>query len=249
MGTTRTRVLRKLAHTSAAVALGGCAALGVAAPALADQGANIFVGGNQCGLTPPTSCQPSQANWTQPPEANQTQVSFTPNPNPCPDLSAKVDEGGNPIPLNTQIPMAPGPHTFNITATCSQPLASWGGQVHIDYIKVTGQPAGAPPAPAPVAPKDAIVVDVEQSPTSVSVNVRNTSDLAGKCTYDANPTNGLLMPPVHRNFDVNANDSTKLDFLAPPPGITYHLVVACHGKFNGKDDEFGHFEQNVTGGL
>jgi hypothetical protein len=247
MGTTQTHVWKNLTHTSAAVAVAGCAAFGLSAPAAAD-GAGTgpkFVGGNQCGLTPPTSCQPSQVNWTQPPEANQTQVSFTPNPNPCADLSAKIDEGGNPIPLNTQIPMPPGPHTFNITATCSQPLDSWGGQVNIAYIKVTGQPAGqaAPP------PKDAIVVDVEQSPTSVSVNVKNTSTLAGKCTYDAQPTNGLLMPPVHRDFNLNANDSTKLDFLAPPLGVTYHLVVACHGRFNGQDDEFGHFEQDVTGGL
>jgi hypothetical protein len=105
----------------------------------------------------------------------------------------------------------------------------------------------APAAAAP--PKDAIVVDVEQSPTSVSVNVKNTSALAGKCTYDATPTNGLLMPPVHRDFNLNANDSTKLDFLAPPLGVTYHLVVRCHGNFNGQDDEFGHFEQDVTGGL
>lgn len=248
MGTKQTHVWKNLTRTGAVAAVTTCAAFGLSAPAAADGGStDIFVGGNQCGLTPPTSCQPSQANWTQPPQANQTQVSFTPNPNPCADLSAKVDEGGNPIPLNTQIPMAPGSHTFNITATCSQPLASWGGKVHIDFIKVTGQPAGQ--AAPPQAPKDAIVVDVEQSPTSVTVNVKNTSNLAGKCTYDANPTNGLLMPPVHRDFNLNANDSTKLDFLAPPLGVTYHLVVRCHGNFNGQDDEFGHFEQDVTGGL
>jgi hypothetical protein len=122
-----------------------------------------------------------------------------------------------------------------------------GRQGHIDYIKLTGTPAGQETAPTP--PKDAIVVDVEQSPTSVSVNVRNTSALAGKCTYDARPTNGLLMPPVHRDVNLNANDSTKLDFLAPPLGVNYHLVVSCHGTFNGQDDEFGHFEQDVTGGL
>jgi hypothetical protein len=183
-----------------------------------------------------------------PANANQTQVSFTPNPNPCADLSVKVDEGGNPIPLNTQFPISPGPHTFNITPTCSQPLATWGGQVHMDYIKVTGTPAGQAAPPAPTPPKDAIVVDVEQSPTSVTVNVRNTSNLDGKCTYDAK-TNGLLMPNVHRDFNLNPNDSTKLDFLAPPPGVTYRVIVACHGKFNGQDDEFGHFEQDVTGGL
>jgi hypothetical protein len=245
MGTPQTHVWTNLTRTGAVAAVTTCAAFGLSAPAAADGGTpQIFTGGNQCGLTPPTSCQPTQVNWTQPPGNTEALVTFTPNPNPCADLSAKVDEGGNPIPLNTQVPMAPGPHTFNITATCSQPLNSWGGAVTIAFI------TGAPPAPAVTPPpKDAIVVDVEQSPTSVTVNVRNTSDLAGKCTYDANPTNGLLMPPVHRDFNLNANDSTRLDFLAPPLGVTYHIVVRCHGRFNGQDDEFGHFEQDVTGGL
>jgi hypothetical protein len=108
-----------------------------------------------------------------------------------------------------------------------------------------GWPGRTPTAPPP---KDAIVVDVEQSPTSVTVNVRNTSELDGRCTYDAK-TNGLFMPNVHRDFNLNPNDSTKLDFLAPPPWVTYRVVVACHGKFNGQDDEFGHFEQDVKGGL
>lgn len=44
---------------------------------------------------------------------------------------------------------------------------------------------------------------------------------------------------------MSARFSTKLDFLAPPLGVTYRVVVACHDTFNGQDDEFGHFEQDV----
>jgi hypothetical protein len=132
-----------------------------------------------------------------------------------------------------------------VTPTCSQPLTSWGGVIHISFVRQTGKPVDSNATPAP---KNAIVVDVEQSPTNVSVNVKNTSTLAGKCTYDAT-TKSPLLPNVHRDFNVNPNDATKLDFLAPPLGAACHLVVSCHGTFNGQDDEFGHFEQDVTGGL
>jgi hypothetical protein len=99
-----------------------------------------------------------------------------------------------------------------------------------------------------IPPKDAIAVDVHQSPISVSINVKNTSKLDGNCTYNAHPTNNPLLPPVHRDFNLSPDQATTLDFPAPPPLATYHLVIACHGTFNGTDDEFGHFEQDVTGG-
>jgi hypothetical protein len=113
---------------------------------------------------------------------------------------------------------------------------------------VSSAPLSCAPA-AQTAPTNAVVVDVEQSPVGVSVNVKNTSNLAGKCTYDATPVDNPLLPAVHRNFNLNADDATKLDFLAPPPLSTYHLVISCHARVNGADDEFGHFEQDVRGGL
>lgn len=247
MSGSQTHASWNLAHTTAVVAVTGCTAFGMAAPAAADNTAtDILVGGNQCGLAPPTSCQPSRANFTLPPLANATEVDWTANPNSCADLSVKVDEGGKAIGLHTVVPESAGPHSLTVTPTCSQPLSSWGGTLHVAYIRTTGTPVD-PNGPQP--PKNAIVVNVEQSPTSVSVNVKNTSALAGNCTYDAHPTNAIFLPDVHRDFHVNPNDSTRLDFLAPPPGKTYHLVITCHGTFNGQDDPFGHFEQDVTGGL
>jgi hypothetical protein len=87
-----------------------CAAIDFPATAAAADGAStdVFVGGNQCGLTPPTSCQPSQANFTQPPQANATKASFTPNPNPCPGLTAKLDVDGKPIGPGQVLPLTPG---------------------------------------------------------------------------------------------------------------------------------------------
>ena len=154
-----------------------------------------MVGGAQCGLAPPTSCQPSQANFTLPDNANGVQVSFKPNDNPCAGLSATIDESGNPIPLGTFVQMAPGAHTLNVTPTCSQALTSWGGDVRVDFIHRTG--ASAPNAQA--VPTNAIMVNIQQSPTKVTVSVQNTSSSPGDCTYDAKPTNNPVLPPVHRD--------------------------------------------------
>jgi hypothetical protein len=81
----------------------------------------------------------------------------------------------------------------------------------------------------------------------VNVNVTNTADLAGNCTYVANPTNNPLLPTVNKNFNIGANGSQTLTFLAPPPLSTYHVVVSCHSTFNGQNVEFGHVEQDVSG--
>jgi hypothetical protein len=118
---------------------------------------------------------------------------------------------------------------------------------------VSPLPAAPPPPPVEVpkqvevAPKDAIRVDIERSAFNVKVTVTNTADLAGKCTYAANPVGNPLLPAVNRNFDIGAKGSQQLSFLAPPPLSTYHVVVSCIGTFNGQNVEFGHVEQDVSG--
>jgi hypothetical protein len=103
------------------------------------------------------------------------------------------------------------------------------------------------PAPPAVAPHDAVQVDIQRAGVNVEVNVTNGADLAGKCTYVANPVGISLLPGVNRNFSIGAKGSQQLTLLAPPPLSTYHVVVSCHGNFNGQDIEFGHVEQDVSG--
>lgn len=102
--------------------------------------------------------------------------------------------------------------------------------------------------PAPVA-TDAIVVNTHQALTNVSFDVRNTSATPGNCTYDAHPTNNPLLPPVHRDFHLDAapakGSSTQLDFLAPPLGAVYHVAISCEAQ--GR--QIGHFEHDVTGSI
>lgn len=108
-------------------------------------------------------------------------------------------------------------------------------------------PAPVPPPPVeaatpdPVAPTDAIRVSFDRGLTW-TVNVTNSSALAGTCTYVA--TNPIL-PGVNKTFDIGPNGSTSFPVLAPPPLSTYHVVVSCRGDFNGKNVEFGHVEQDV----
>lgn len=242
-----TRVWKATARTTILCAATGCAAIGFAGTAAADSGGiDQPVGGNQCGGQP-SRCAGSSIPFNLPPEADAVEVSFTKNNNPCADLNVQVDaDSATQIPLGTVVPLAPGNHTLNVTPTCSTDLASWGGTVHLSKIKTTGKPADA------TVPTNAITVNVQQTPTKVTVAVQNTSTTPGDCTYDAKPTNSPLLPPVHRDFHLNGNDvakgsNTSLDFPSPPLGTTYHVVVSCKAEPGGQ--EMGHFEQDVTGSL
>lgn len=201
----------------------------------------------QFGFAGPTTISintvngPAQINFTATGPHVDTTVTSPDNHNQG-HLTGGIDQNGHVV---LQIV---SPQTLNFVGDVGDDAVARG--------TVSGQGTNAPwETAAPLkcvteaVPKNAVTVDVEQSPVGVSVNVKNNSALDGRCTYDARPTNNPLLPPVHRDFELNANDSTKLDFVAPPAGATYHLVIACHGKVNGQDDEFGHHEQDVTGGL
>ncbi len=105
-----------------------------------------------------------------------------------------------------------------------------------------------PPAPPP---KDGVTMDIDQSDsTKVAVTVTNTSPLDGNCTYDAKKTAGLIgQQDVNKTFSLAPGAGTTLTFPAVPVGSTYHVVVSCHGTFNGQDDEFGRKEQDVSAKL
>jgi hypothetical protein len=106
-------------------------------------------------------------------------------------------------------------------------------------------PVVVPVSPKPVppdAPTDAIRLAFDRGLTSWTVNITNTSALAGTCTYVA--TNPVL-PGVNKTFSIGPNGSTSFTVLPPPPLSTYHVTVSCKGDFNGKNVEFGHVEQDV----
>jgi hypothetical protein len=95
-------------------------------------------------------------------------------------------------------------------------------------------------------PANAVTMDIRRTGAQVDVTVTNASNLKGQCTYNAEEVNGLG-PRVSREFDVGAKGSTTLEFLAPLPGQTYHVEVACRGDFNGQNVEIGRAEQDVPG--
>jgi hypothetical protein len=244
----RTRMSTIVALGSALIAATACVALGPAGPAAAETGVDVLVGGAQCGLAPPTSCQPSQATFTLPGDGpSAIQVGFTKNNNPCPDLGVRIDEGGTRIALGSVVPLPAGVHTLNVTPTCSQPLTSWGGTVHVSFIKQTGKPPGQDAPAAAVVPNNAAVVNVSQTSTKVIVKVSNSSKVLGTCNVDATPTNNPLLPSVHRDGTLPAIGSVSWDLLAPPLGSTYHLVVSCQAQAHGEN--MGHFEKDVTGSI
>jgi hypothetical protein len=125
---------------------------------------------------------------------------------------------------------------------------------HFECVHHAAAPA-APVNQAPVpdaqqAPKNGVTMQIDQSdPTKVVVTVTNTSPLDGQCTYDATKKAGLGQQDVNKSFSLAPGADTVLTFLPVPLGSTYHVVVSCHGTFNGQDDEFGRKEQDVSGQL
>lgn len=103
------------------------------------------------------------------------------------------------------------------------------------------EPASAP-APAKVAPKDAVRLSFDRGLATWTANVTNSSDIAGNCTYAA--TNRLL-PGVNRSFEIGPKGSSQFTVPAPPPLSTYNVVVSCRGPFEGQTVEFGRVEQTV----
>lgn len=76
-----------------------------------------------------------------------------------------------------------------------------------------------------------------------TVNVANTSNIAGTCTFTSNGLGGGLS---NRTFDLGANGSASFQVAPPLPFATYNVVTSCRGTFDGKDVEFGHNEQKVS---
>jgi hypothetical protein len=107
-------------------------------------------------------------------------------------------------------------------------------------------PAAAPapaPEPAKVAPTNAIILAFDRDAITWTANVTSSADLPGNCTYKAsNP----VLPGVNKSFTIDPNGTASFPVLAPPAFSTYHVVVSCHGTFDGKDVEFGHVEQDVS---
>jgi len=98
----------------------------------------------------------------------------------------------------------------------------------------------APPPPPPVT--DAITLNFAPPGLgSITATVTNSSDLPAKCTYDAT---GLTK--THRDFTVNAHDSTDLTFNGFNTGTSYYVVVSCHDASGKQTQEIGRADQDVT---
>jgi hypothetical protein len=110
-------------------------------------------------------------------------------------------------------------------------------------------PKGSPAAEVPAgqtcpAPKDAVRVTFSRAPLQWTVNVSNSADLDGNCTYNATANNGTQ--GASNNFAIGAKGTASFKVPAPAPFTTYHVVTSCTGDFGGQPVEFGHDEQDVS---
>jgi hypothetical protein len=110
--------------------------------------------------------------------------------------------------------------------------------------------ATVPPDQQCAAPTNTVQMNIEKRGlTNATVTITNSGALGGKCAYNASETGGLgLLPSVSRNVNLDPNGSATItDLLWPPIGSTYHVVLSCNGNYDGKQVEFGHVEQDVSG--
>lgn len=105
-------------------------------------------------------------------------------------------------------------------------------------------PAGYECIPPPV---DQVRMKITTTLGSATADLTNLSYMAGNCSFDATNTNGVL-PPVHRDVAIGPNGTATIaGLLAPPPLTTFHVVLSCKGDFWGRQIEFGHVEQDISG--
>jgi hypothetical protein len=75
---------------------------------------------------------------------------------------------------------------------------------------------------------------------SITATISNSSDLPGKCTYDAT---GLA--DTHRDFNVPAKGSTNLTFNGFNTGTTYHATVSCNDASGKQTQPIGSDSKDV----
>ena len=170
------------------------------------------------------------------------------------DLSIKIQ-----YPEGTQIYRgAVDPNTGEaVGETAQAPFQGkgWATQFPLPCVG-TSAPAASPPQQAPPppppppdkqapppeqAPTNAISVNFSETTGGLTVNVNNSSNVAGNCTYDATAQNSLI-PPTHRDFTVGAKAGTSFQISGIRTGTTYNTVTVCRGDFQGKDVEIGRVE-------
>jgi hypothetical protein len=122
-----------------------------------------------------------------------------------------------------------------------------------------GQQCTAAPKPAVKCPDGRTVPDGETCPPPTNavrvsfgrgfgawtVNVSNSADVSGQCTYRATSDNGS--PGASNDFAIGAKGASSFKVPAPLPLTSYHVVTSCRGNYAGKSVEFGHDEQDVSG--
>lgn len=226
MNTTRIRPYKALARTTVLATATGFFALGLAANVSADAGTvlNSPVGVGGCPGTPPHPCgKPISLPFTttQP----NVEVVFTKNPNSdCPNFNVTGNfDGATPVTFGATQPLAAGNHTLNLDASCaSGSLTSWGGNVQVDNIKVTGQPAG-PPAAA--TPKEGPTVSWNPILGGLRATVTDRSGVASQCQY-ASSTKGRQ--PFARSFALGANATTNVDIVPAVPAFqNWAVSISC----------------------
>jgi hypothetical protein len=94
------------------------------------------------------------------------------------------------------------------------------------------------------APTDAVSVTFNKGLGVWTVNVANSADISGQCTYKATSDNGT--PGSSKNFSIAAKGTANFTVPAPLLLTSYHVVTSCTGNYNGKSVEFGHNEQDVS---
>ena len=110
-------------------------------------------------------------------------------------------------------------------------------------------PKGSPASEVPAgqtcpAPSNAIKVSFARAPVQWTVNVTNSADIGGNCSYVATADNGT--PGASKSFAIDPKGTASFTVPAPAPFTTYRVVTSCTGLYDGQTIEFGRDEQDVS---
>lgn len=174
------------------------------------------------------------------------------------DLSVKIEYPEGTQIYRGRVDEAEGGRAFGETAQAPFQGKLWATQFPLTCVGTSAPAASpsqqAPPPPPPPpdqapppeqAPTNAISVNFSDTPGGLTVNVNNSSNVAGTCTYDATAPNSPI-PPSHRDFSVGAKAGTSFQISGIRTGTTFNTVTVCRGNFQGKDLEIGRVALSKT---
>ena len=108
-------------------------------------------------------------------------------------------------------------------------------------------PGGAgSPAVSNSPPIDSVRLTFEPgAPFKVNAVFENTSNVTGRCHYDAQGVDGAPGGKTD-DFSIGKKETVTREYPAPLPDTTYHVTLSCSGSVDASPTQFGNIDKDFN---